>query len=774
MLMTLRHFSIFGMVVYGTGIMGATITMPFVAGVLGLKTDPQSFKVALWVTIPTFILANLLFSAEIHHWAYPMSLLVNVLVFFGMHVLQNKGFVVATHVGNKKLLWRPTWSGLTAWLPTPGKLLAYSHHKVSRYGTDSTLFALFLSLNYMVPFFMYGYSNPAIYGWVLAIKSISIFLCVGLFLQPYWPPKLLAYFPVYYHFTLLYCLPFVTTFLFLLEERNIEWVVNVALSILFLIVLVDWTTFLGLSMLGVLLAIGLYKLGIDTVSNHMDLDTRYTLTYAMTFSTLIGLLFARRKQLSFDKLATDNQALLVTELVNKERLLESFREKIRILQTLKHAGIQNLLQVARLLKDLRAKEPSSLLSVVTPHIESTLIPMALQLQALEHRATDYLRLQVETLSIPALLEKVQTQLRAQGHQQSVRYQVHTPYEELACDASRLTTLLVNSIVALASLDQQKRPIHVVLEDTHLCYPLPSVQAGYVKKVAALRFTITTRAKVTPPQVSYTAQLHSSLLSSPESTWALSLLESQRIVKAHYGYSSTEQDGSHYVIPVYLGEVRPIDMDKLYMELGVAPMRSDDHYPGAQAQEQAFFAAVSQRTEANLATVQTVLELIKWYHGPMKRQTGEPFYLHPLTVAQIVLDYNQEEATILAALLHDTVEDTAMLLTHIEAIFGKEAAAIVDKVTHLESNQDSFYKIKLSAEENILMLLESGDDRAMYVKLADRVCNMRTIDVKSTTSQARIAKETLQFFVPQAQRLGLHQAAKELQEKSMKVLGKTTR
>jgi GTP diphosphokinase / guanosine-3',5'-bis(diphosphate) 3'-diphosphatase len=63
---------------------------------------------------------------------------------------------------------------------------------------------------------------------------------------------------------------------------------------------------------------------------------------------------------------------------------------------------------------------------------------------------------------------------------------------------------------------------------------------------------------------------------------------------------------------------------------------------------------------------------------------------------------------------------------------------------------------------------------MYVKLADRVHNMRTIEGKSTTSQIRIAKETLQFFVPQAQRLGLHQAAKELQERSMKVLGKTTR
>ena len=70
-----------------------------------------------------------------------------------------------------------------------------------------------------------------------------------------------------------------------------------------------------------------------------------------------------------------------------------------------------------------------------------------------------------------------------------------------------------------------------------------------------------------------------------------------------------------------------------------------------------------------------------------------------------------------------------------------------------------------------MLLESGDDRAMYVKLADRMHNMRTIQGKSAASQERIAKETLQFFVPQAQRLGLHEAAKELQERSMTVLAR---
>ena len=111
----------------------------------------------------------------------------------------------------------------------------------------------------------------------------------------------------------------------------------------------------------------------------------------------------------------------------------------------------------------------------------------------------------------------------------------------------------------------------------------------------------------------------------------------------------------------------------------------------------------------------------------------------------------------------------MLLMHIETIFGKDTAYIVDKVTHVESSEDDFYKIKLSAEENVLMLLEAGDDRAMYVKLADRMHNVRTIEGKSTSSQIRVAKETLQFFVPQAQRLGLYDVVQEFKERCAKVL-----
>jgi (p)ppGpp synthase/HD superfamily hydrolase len=206
-----------------------------------------------------------------------------------------------------------------------------------------------------------------------------------------------------------------------------------------------------------------------------------------------------------------------------------------------------------------------------------------------------------------------------------------------------------------------------------------------------------------------------------------------------------------------------------MELGADLSRADDTYPGAQEQESVFLEAVEQRTQADLALVHKAMEMIKVLHGPVRRKSGEPFYLHPLAVAQIVLDYNQDEATMFGALLHDTVEDTPMLLENIEAMFGKEVAQIVDGVTHLESNQATFYKVQLSAHENIRKLLEVKDKRVLYIKIADRMHNMRTLEAKPYESQHRTAEETLLFYVPLAEKLGLMEAAEELKRRSFEVL-----
>jgi Na+/proline symporter len=752
------------------------LVFPFFAGVLGLKPERRAFYASAVVTLSTFTLGKLWLPEEVSHFLPIVCVVASGIVFFGVHFVIHNGFVVvklSIQQDAEERLWKPRSQDLVAYLrqsiPTPRRIVQYSRRQVDKYGAPYILFGAFCCINFTLPYFMWEHASRDSYDLMLYLRVWGGLACGLLIVRDKWPNSLLPYLPTFWHLTLLYCLPFTSTVMFLLTQGSAEWLINVAITIMFLIVLVDWLSFVILSVLGVALGCLFYQLVIGPINLRLDFSTGYLLVYQAIFATLIGLIFARRKQLRFDRLAINNQMLLELDLINQDRLLESFKEKVRIIQTLKHAGIQNLLQIARIIKDLRVKDHDTPLSEVTSQIEFTLIPMALQLQAIEHRATDYLRLHVETCTIQAFLEQVQAQLLAQSHQQGVHYQVHTRYKELEGDISRLVTLVVSSITSLRKKYDQTTPIWVVVEDTQLHYALSSVQAHYVKKIAALRFAVATHAKVTPPQESYTAQMDGHPFATPDDAQALVALENQRIVRAHYGHSGVGSDLYYCVIPVYLREVRPTDMDKPYMELGITPTRANDRYPGAQEQEQEFLNAVRQRTQAHLETVKTVLELIKWYHGPVCRQTGEPFYLHPLAVARIVLDYDQEEATILAALLHDTVEDTHMLLEHIEAVFGEETAGIVDKVTHLESGQGSFYKIKLSAEENILMLLESGDDRAMYVKIADRMHNMRTIQGKSVASQERIAKETLQFFVPQAQRLGLHEAAKELQERSMAVL-----
>ena len=758
-------------------------TIPLVAGIMGLKTEARSFLVSSLTTITVFILSTFCLRNE---FIMPLAVATNLLSFFGVHYFHNQGFAIATRAKPQQEdnIWQPIRKGTSKrfnnLLPTPNKLLRYSQDRVAKYGANPTLFALFIAFNYMIPFFMHSYADLAMYNWLLAIRGIGTLLCVGLLLKSQWPKRLLPYFPVYYHFSLLYCLPFVTTFLFLLEGGNIEWLLNVALAIMLLIVLSDWATFIGLSILGIALALGLYKLGIGSLAVSMDIDTAYALVYALTFSTLIGLLFARRKQKNFDQLANQNQALVAKALETEENLLEAVRERLRVIQTLKQAGIQDLLQVAKLIKELRLKvkdQPDPEIAEVAQQLEATLIPMNLQLRGIADRATNFLRLTIDTLPIQELLATLQTQPTTQGNATDVKLQPRTHQQTLTCDRKRIQKLLLSSITALQKA-YEATPILVGLEDTHLHYPLPTVKPDYIKKVTALRFIVTTQASLPPLPEAYTAQMHGPPLTIPETIEELVLLDNQRIVKAHYGHMHASTDTLSYVIPLQLSEVRPKDTDKAYTELGATPIRANDHYRDnkvdAQAQEKEFLAAVAKRSTADLELVKSVIELIKWYHGPVNRKSGEPFYLHPIAVAQIVLDYNTDEATILGALLHDTVEDTTLLLEDIEAVFGKDTADIVDTVTHLESSKGSCYKVRLATEENILMLLAAGDLRALYVKLADRMHNMRTINAKPYASQLKKAQETLQFFVPLAAgRLKLPAAAEELKERSLAVIAKQT-
>ena len=157
------------------------------------------------------------------------------------------------------------------------------------------------------------------------------------------------------------------------------------------------------------------------------------------------------------------------------------------------------------------------------------------------------------------------------------------------------------------------------------------------------------------------------------------------------------------------------------------------------------------------------------HGNQKRASGEAYFNHPLEVAAILTEMKLDDATIAAALLHDTVEDTSATQQEIEEKFGPEIAALVDGLTKI-AKLDLVTKEATQAENlRKLLLAMSKDVRVLLVKLADRLHNMRTLEHVKPEKRARIAQETMDIYAPLAGRMGMQAVRDELEDISFRVL-----
>ncbi|RDJ23520.1 bifunctional (p)ppGpp synthetase/guanosine-3',5'-bis(diphosphate) 3'-pyrophosphohydrolase [Bosea caraganae] len=151
------------------------------------------------------------------------------------------------------------------------------------------------------------------------------------------------------------------------------------------------------------------------------------------------------------------------------------------------------------------------------------------------------------------------------------------------------------------------------------------------------------------------------------------------------------------------------------------------------------------------------------HGTQKRASGDPFFAHPLEVAAILTDLKLDDATIVAAVLHDTVEDTAATLEEIESMFGPDIRRLVDGLTKIKK-LDLVSKKAAQGENFRKLLLAIVDDvRVLLVKLADRLHNMRTLHFVAPEKRLRIAEETAEIYAPLAGRMGMQELREELEE-----------
>ena len=174
-------------------------------------------------------------------------------------------------------------------------------------------------------------------------------------------------------------------------------------------------------------------------------------------------------------------------------------------------------------------------------------------------------------------------------------------------------------------------------------------------------------------------------------------------------------------------------------------------------------------KVNQTRVRQAYEYASQAHANQKRNSGEPFINHPLAVSSILTELDVDEPTLLAALLHDVVEDTGATLEEISQEFGAEVATLVDGVTKISGISYASQEERNLENLRKILLAMAQDIRVVVIKLADRLHNLRTLNYLPREKQQLVARETLEIFAPLASRLGIYKLKWELEDLSFRYM-----
>jgi hypothetical protein len=395
--------------------------------------------------------------------------------------------------------------------------------------------------------------------------------------------------------------------------------------------------------------------------------------------------------------------------------------------------------------------------------------VAAYIRQIIYRTVDYLRLEVTKIDLEELLTDVKQVLKLKDFAIVPKILVQKNIKEstIQADAGKIKQLLINSISYIQQNNSTNKPILIALDKAMLGHRIDEME-DYTRKLSALKITISTEETIQPTQDIYLLDQGNLISKTNRHKDRQQLIENARIIDAHYGYADFDQGYTHlYVLPLNVREIRGKVMELLREPAQVDP--EEINHPVAIKVEQELLNRFKSTANVDIKVIEKALDTIKAYHAGVKRKSGEPFFTHPIHVALILLDYCKDQDAVVSALLHDTVEDTSLSLPQIQARFGKTVAMILEKLTNLE---DKPRRYSLDNHEYIARLTKTEDNRIAYVKLADRLHNMRTIQGHSDIKkQQKIAEETFQLFVPMAKQLGLTDVEKELRELSLEVLSK---
>ncbi len=746
------------------------VVIPMLLAIFGFETSKRVVLMAMGAGATT-ALACLLYFKSVNSF-FP-GMFVNFLVMMGAHYLLGEQggwghnpLPTFYHTQDTRSKWKQWREALRQF-----QLMPYLENLLPKQDQAYLLLAFYIFTTTYASLYLLPQEVARLYPSLYKGLQYSVTLATTFFLAfPIWPKglrakKLLTWiWPASIGYTLFV----VGAMLAIISGFGLPQLMLLMLNFVVTVLFLSMPMAISMLIAGSLLAVLLFQqyTGLPSLPGTMG-PLQFKLVYGLLLcsSSLIALF--KYKQ-AYNTLERHNKLLTTERRVSQDELVKALNHEARFFSEVSTAGTTVLEAVRKKVETfsqqaLRVSAPQQLTPVrhALEEAHQALQNTMLYLQNVVYRVQGHLQLKVDTVLIDNLLAEALAVLKIQSTQQQPRIKNRANIQELQCDPIKIQQLLVNALLYAQQNNSAQQPVLLGIQKTTLGYPIPSVK-NYIKEIPALCITISSTDILPEPKTLYMGTIGNPSLQVPQSMQDWPLLDNQHIVDAHYGTVELIKENEEaltqvYVIPMHLREVRPSMMDLPQMGVGSIEEVSKIVLP----EETALLTKLQNESSMNMELAEKAIMYIKKYHGLMKRKSGEPFYLHPIAVAEILLSYTQDQAAILAALLHDTVEDTPLTLSEIGVVFGPDVAAIVNKLTHLDGQ---FHRISMDAHENLRQLLEETDVRVLQVKLADRTHNVRTIEGHpQLAKQKKIAEETLHFFVPIAKYLGLKQIEEELQE-----------
>jgi Na+/proline symporter len=721
------------------------VSVPLLMAIGGFRSSPRAALIGMAAGGITVALWDLYLAGTGLNSVVP-GMLANLVCLLASHYLLREeggwtGIKNPSPLLAARQARRDTWRHLISQLK-PTQLYAYFQQNLPSNELIYVLLGIYVLGATYALFFTIAPSAVLHYQGLYDLITHSVLLLTAMFLTyPAWPATFKAKWFITWAWPLAigYVLFVVGTILVIMSGFHPVQSMIFLLNLVIAALLLAWPLMIPLAGIGI--AVG--YLVLRTYGGPIHLTgladaSQFKLIYGILLfsSFLIALCRFKQKQA---KLEEKNKYLVTLYEKNSEEFSEVLAYREEVLRDLEADEIQLVDQTA-----------------------------AAYLRQVIYRTVDYVRLEVTNIELEQLLREVKHLLKLQDFRPTPQIVIekHTQECTIQADAEKLRQLVLNSITYIHAHNGSNKPIIVTLENALLGHGI-SQRSGYTRKLKAIKLTISTVEMAQPREDIYLLDQVNLLSQANQHRDRKQLIENARIIDAHYGYAQFHEDTHLYVIPTNVREVRGKVMERLREPTALDP--GEVKHPMAIQLEEELWSRLKPMKKVNMALIEQALHTIKTYHAGVKRKSGEPFFTHPIQVALILLDYCKDQDAILAGLLHDAIEDTSLSLAEVQIRFGKTVAMIVDKLTNLEERLKRF---SLDNQDYVQRLLQAEDKRVAFVKLADRLHNMRTIQGHADISkQQEIAEETLKVFVPMAEELGLTALAQELKGISLSTLSK---